>query len=172
MRFENCPEVLKDLITEFAYGTKWKLTSENLETCLTVRKLDISPMFLRQSMWSWEFCTFLPNPCRVFMPIKVYTGRWSDMIDWHAVNELLFRLDFRRNTVSVGGTRQKWFEKFRENWLSIKLFDYFVTFLLSTNAKCFKPTYAVQRADGLSGTNSPFTSARWLLEDYNVWGHF
>ena len=81
-----------------------------------------------------------------------------------------FRLDFRRNAVSVGGTRQKWFEKFRENWLSIKLFDSFVTFLLSTNAKCFKPTYVVQRADGLSGINSPFTSARWLLGDYNVWG--
>ena len=122
-------------------------------------------------MWSWTYRAFLPNPIYCFEPIERYTGKWSDMIDWHAVNELLFRLDYRRTMVRVGGTREQWFDKFRADWTKIRLFDAFYRILLHSRIKIFKPTYAQQRTNQLSSLFSPFQSARWVLEDYRAYGY-
>ena len=170
MSFETLPKVLKNLVCEFAFDANWKITNRNLEMCGKIVRLDISPVFLRQQMWSWSHGTFLPNPLVVFRPIKQFTGRWSDMIDWHSVNELLHRLDFRRKFVRVAGTRLDWFQKFRSNWLNIRLFDSFFRVMLHSATPCFKPTYQMQRFDSLCTFSSPFWSARWILNDYETWG--
>ena len=99
-------------------------------------------------------------------------ARWSDMVDWHAVNELLFRLDYRRRLVKIAGSRKDWFRKFRENWLNVRLFDSFYRVMLHRQQECFKPIYATERFSCLGQMSSPFWSARWLLDDYESWGYF
>ena len=165
MSFERLPKVLKNLVCEFGFGVDWETTHSNLEMCEKIASFHISPVFLRLQMWSWSHGNFLPNPLVVFRPIQQFTGRWSDMIDWHAVNELLYRLDFRRKFVRVAGTRHEWFQKFRNNWLNICLFDSFFRVMLHSAIPCFKPTYQEQRFNCLGTFRSPFWSARWILED-------
>ena len=170
MSFEQLPKVLKNTVCEFAFDSNWYQTVTSLNMCEKVASYEISPVFLRLQMWSWPHGAFLPSPLEVFEPINRYTNRWSDMIDWHAVNELLHRLDYRRRLVRSGGTRHEWFEKFKENWLSVRIFDSFYRAMLNSSIPCFKPTYEQQRFN-LGAMNSPFWSARWLLEDYNHWGY-
>ena len=93
------------------------------------------------------------------------------MIDWHAVNELLYRLDYRRKLVKLGGTRTEWFDMFKKNWMNVRVFDAFYRIMLHAPFACFKPTFERQRCNQLSTMNSPFWSARWLLEDYDHWGY-
>ena len=169
MGFEELPTDLKNLVCGFAYAQNWSKTKSSLQTCEKIASYNISPVFLRLQMWSWAYCAFLPNPLNVFEPICQYTGRWSDMVDWHAVNELMHRLDFRRRIVRMGGTRRQWFRKFKENWLNIVQFDTFYRVMLHSGVKCFKPTYEVVRLEQLSEFRSPFQSARWLLEDFCYW---
>jgi len=169
MGFEDLPKDLKNIVSGFAYDCKWSEVLKDLKTCEQIAEMEISPVFLRPEMWSWTYRAHMPNPLRRFEPIANFTGRWEDMIDWHAVNELMFRLDFRRKFVKVGGTRDQWFCKFRLNWTSIHLFDAFYQVLLYTQVPCFKPLYLPQGFNCLSSWHSPFQSARWILEEG---GHF
>ena len=169
MSFEKLPLDLKDVISAFAYTTKWSKTASSLQMCETIASYSISPMFLRLTMWSWAYGTFLPNPLYVFEPIGQYTGRWADMIDWNAVSELLYRLDYRRRLVRIAGTRSEWFSKFRNNWLNIRLFDSFYRILVHSGVACWKPTYSTQ-LQMMPLPNSPYYSARWILEDFETWG--
>ena len=168
MSFKQLPNDLKNIISDFCYKTSWLETKKSLQICEEVKMLDISPLFLRRQMWSWAYLQFLPNPLSVFEPINRYTGRWSDMIDWHCVNELLFRLDYRRRVVRLAGTRHEWFTKFKSNWMNIGMFDAFYRIIINSGLPCFKPIYERQRANCLT-LNSPFSSARWLLEDFHTW---
>ena len=170
MSFDELPKVLKNVICEFAYASNWEKTHSDLQMCERLNNCGISPVFLRSRMWSWHYCAFINSPLSVFEPIERFTGRWADIVDWHAVNELLFRLDYRRRIVRLGGTRRQWFKKFRQNWLSVREFDSFYRIMLHSSVRCFKPTYELQRVTELSGWNSPIASARWLLEDYETWG--
>ena len=172
MSFEKLPFELKNLVSDFAFKCKWSSTKKSLEMCEKIKELSISPLFLRLNMWSWSYGEFLPSPLHIFEPIERFTGRWGDLVDWHCVNELLFRLDYRRRIVRAGGTRHEWFGRFRKNWLNIQLFDTFYRLVITSGLPCYKPIYETLRAQQLSCWNSPFTSARWLLEDYNTWGDF
>jgi len=166
MRFSNLPKDVKNIVCGFAYDQNWEKTASSLRICLETKKLHISPVFLRLQMWSWTYLAFIPSPLYVFEPIHNFTGRWADMVDWHAVNELLFRLDYRKSIVRIAGCRKDWYKKFTTNWLNIRLFDSFYRILLHSGFNCFKPTYMHQGANCL-GTG-PMLSARWLLEDWTV----
>lgn len=170
MSFEELPKVLKNMVCEFAYDVNWEKTQSSLRMCETIKNYALSPVFLRPEMWSWHYCQFVASPLHVFEPIHRYTGRWSDIVDWHAVNELLYRLDYRRRIVKVGGTRLQWFQKFKRNWLNVRQFDTFYRIMLHSQIRCFKPTYEQQRVEQLASWNSPYGSARWLLEDYESYG--
>lgn len=171
MSFEDLPIELKNLVSVFAYNTKWQQTKADLAMCAQINDAHISPVFLRGQMWSWSYRSFLPSPLVAFEPLNQLTGRWSDLVDWNVVNELLFRLDYRRALVRMGGTRSQWFAKFKKNWLQICLFDAFYRLLLHSNERIYKPTYTSLRSQQLtSGLNSPIYSARWVLEDWDQFG--
>lgn len=166
MSFERLPKVLKSIVCNFAFRCNWEQTSASLEMCDKIKKYNISPLFLRLQMWSKDYQCFMPSPLSIFEPIERFTDRWRDLVDWHAVNELLFRFDYRRSFVKYAGSRHDWFVKFRDDWTTVRLFDAFYRVLLHSGIKCFKPTYEVQRMSQLSDGHSPFRSARWLLADY------
>ena len=171
MSFGELPIDLKNLVSGFAYDTGWRKTKTDLAMCVEINAAHISPLFLRAHLWSWTYRSFLPSPLMVFEPLNQLTGRWSDLVDWNVVNELMFRLDYRRALVRMGGTRSQWFAKFKENWMQICLFDAFYRLLLHSTERIYKPTYTTLRAGQLTaGLNSPIYSARWVLEDWDNFG--
>ena len=164
MSFDDLPIDLKNIVSEFAYFVKWKTVLKDLETCEKIKKMQLSSVFSREVMWSRMYREYIPNPLHTFEPICNYTGQWKDYVDWHAVEELLWRLDFRRKFVKNLYSRVQWFEKFGQSWCNIAAFDNFYRFLLCTRVPCFKPLYKPQGFSCLKSYRSPYISARWLLE--------
>jgi hypothetical protein len=165
MKFLELPKDLKNIVSGFAYDCKWEIVEENLRVCKEIRKMQISIVFTREIMWSAKYRDFIPNPLRVFEPICNFTGLWADYIDWHAVQELLWRLDFRRKFVKLVNSRKEWRELFRVSWRNIEQFDNFYNFLLYTRVPCFKPLWEPCGFDCLKSFRSPYLSARWWVHN-------
>jgi hypothetical protein len=163
MGFVHLPKDLKNIVCSFAYDCSWGIVEENLKQCGTVKAMQIHPVFTRQTMWSLKYQEYLPSPLIRFEPIQNFSHNWQDYIDWHAVQELLWRLDFRRKFVKLVHSRREWRKLFKENWANIVLFDGFYRFLLYTRVPCFKPLWKPCGFNHLKSYRSPFVSARWWL---------
>ena len=164
MGFDGLPKDLKNMVSEFAYDCKWEIVKNDLEMCTTVQEMDISSVFTRNVMWSHKYQAYLPNPLFEFEPIRNYTGSWGDFFDWHAVQEFLWRLDFRRRFVKLVHTRREWRVLFKNDWKNILMLDSFYRFLLYTRVPCFKPLWKPCGFKCMKSFRSPFLSARWWLE--------
>ena len=165
MGFEDLPLDLKNIVSEFCYDCKWEIVEKDLDTCKTLQQMEISSVFTRDVMWSSKYREFLRSPLFEFEPIQNYTGSWADYIDWHAVQEFLWRLDFRRRFVKLVHTRREWRLLFKEDWQNIVMLDAFYRFLLYTRVPCFKPLWKPLGFTCMKSCRSPFRSARWWLED-------
>ena len=164
MGFKDLPNDLKNIVSDFAYKCKWETVENDLEMCKTIKKMQISDVFVRNVMWSSKYFEYMPSPLIEFEPIQNFTGAWSDYIEWHAVKELIWRLDFRRRYVRWMNTREQWRAKLAANWRVIESFDGFFRFLLYTRVPCFKPIWKNTGFNSLKTHRSPHTSARWWLE--------
>ena len=164
MSFEELPNELKCVISDFAWECKWKDVQKDLNTCDEIKSLKISSVFLRQQMWSLKYKRYIPNPLTTFEPICNYTGEWFDFIDWCSVQEMLWRLDFRRKIVRIVQTRDGWRKILMKNWRNIKVLDEFYKFLLYTQVNCFKPSCKPVRFNCLQSYMSPYMCARWWLQ--------
>jgi hypothetical protein len=165
MGFEELPKDLKNIVSAFAYDCGWEIVEKDLEMCKVVNGMELSGVFTRHVMWSAKYKEFIPSPLLAFEPIQNYTGFWGDYIDWHAVQELMWRLDFRRKFVKLMRSREEWRRLFRNDWRTILLFDSFYRFLLYTRVPCFKPLWKLCGFNCLKSFRSPFQSARWWLDD-------
>ena len=163
MGFEGLPLDLKNIISDFAYECKWETVEENLVMCETVKQMHISSVFTREIMWSSKYREYIPCPFRCFEPIQNYSGTWADYIDWCAVTELLWRLDFRRRYVRLMFTRAEWRALFKGDWRNISGFDDFYRFLLYTRVPCFKPLWKPLSFNGLKSFRSPYNPKWWWL---------
>ena len=94
MVFCELPTDLKNVICSFAYDTKWETVKENLDMCEKVAKMNLHDVLTNKKMWSFKYRAYIYNPLIVFEPIENYNSNWREYIDWCAVNEILFRLDF------------------------------------------------------------------------------
>jgi len=141
MAFHGLPEDLKNVICSFAYDTKWKTVTKSLNQCEKVAKMNLHKVLTNEKMWSFKYRAYIPNPLIVFEPIENYNSHWREYIDWCAVNEILFRLDFRRKWVNFVFSRDQWSNLFSESWESIEHFDSFFRFLLNTRVDCLKPLW-------------------------------
>ena len=164
MGFGDLPEDLKNIVSSYAYDCKWGTVEKDLEMCEFVRGMHISPVFTRDVMWSKKYREYRMNPFQMFEPIQNYTGSWADYFDWHSVQELLWRLDFRRRFVRLVHSRMEWRLLFNTTWQNIEHFDNFYRFLLYTRVPCFKPLWKPCGFNCLKTYRSPFLSARWFLE--------
>jgi len=164
MVFDELPKELKNIIAGYAYDMKWQEVVTDLQMCEKVRRMDISGVFTRQIMWSKKHREYIPSPLIAFHPIRHYTGCWADYIDWHSVQELLWRLDFRLRFVRFCNSRYDWRESFKKNWENIKVFDHFYRFLLYTRVPCFKPLWKRCGFSCLKSYRSPCVTARWWLD--------
>jgi len=165
MGFDELPRDLKDIVSAFAYQCKWETVEKDMNMCDLVREMNLSPVFTRSEMWSGKYRAYIPCPFEKFEPIQNFTGSWADYIDWHAVHELLWRLDFRRKFVKLVNSREGWRASFKEDWRNIVNFDTFYCFLLYSRVPCFKPLWKPGGFTSLQSYRSPFVSARWWIED-------
>lgn len=168
MGFVALPKDLKNMICAFAYDSDWELVKKDMDVCFEIKTWDITPLFVRDVMWSRKYRQYIPSPLKKFEPIANFTGEWTDYIDWHTVQELMWRLDFRRKAVKYVGSRQTWRTMFKDDWTSVQVFDSFYRFLLYTRVPCFKPLWSTIRFDHLKSYMSPVVSARWWLEEFTV----
>ena len=163
MGFDKLPKDLKNFVSDFPYGCKWEIVEKDFETLHDLNQMKLSDVFLRDVMWSQLYKEFVPPPWVKFEPIRNFTGAWYDCIDWHVVQEVLWRLDFRLRFVKMMNTRQEWRRAFKRDWRSIQSFDCFYRFLLYTRVRCFKPIWKPIGFSCLVTYRSPFWSARWFL---------
>ena len=164
MGFNDLHLDLKNIVSSFAFDCKWVIVEKDLKICEMVMQMNISPVFTRRIMWSAMYMDYIPNPLLEFEPIQNYTGFWGDYIDWHAVNELLWRLDFRRKFVKMIYSRTEWRLLFKASWKNIEMFDSFYRFLLYTRVPCFKPLWKPCGFNCLQSIRT-FVSARWWVND-------
>ena len=141
MTFLNLPLDLKNVVCDFAYECNFETVENNVAECILLNKMEISSVFLQNMVWSVRDYRYIPSPLRVFEPISAFRG-WAHLIDWDAVFELLWRLDFRRKCVKLVKSRDEWDNLFKEDWRNIYVFDSFYRFLLYTRVPCFKPLWS------------------------------
>ena len=166
MSFSALPKDLKNIVTDFAYEASWENVRENLEVCENIKKMNLSPVLVRFTMWSFKYQTFMPSPLMEFEPICNFTGRWSDYIDWSAVQEILFRLDYRRRWVNFVYSRDDWRKLFEQNWTNIEQFDAFFRFLIYTKVDCLKPLWKQMGFGCLKSYGYPYVNGRWWLNGF------
>jgi hypothetical protein len=141
MRIVDLPKDLKNIVSDFAFGTNWKTVEQDLQKVDEIIAMRLNSIFLKSTMWSRLHFVYVPSPLYIFAPICTFSGSWEDVIDWHVVNELLWRLDFRRKYVRSVASRRDWRNRFLSNWRTISHFDDFYTFLLVSRVPCFKPIW-------------------------------
>ena len=141
MGFYELPKDLKNIVCQFAYNTNYDAVENDLQTIEKIQGWKLSKIFLRHNVYSSHYMNTIPNPLVQFEPICNFSGRWRDVIDWGVVDEMLWRLDFRRKFVKTIRTRCQWRQMLNTNWEKIQLFDNFYIFLLVTNVPCFKPCW-------------------------------
>ena len=141
MGFHDLPLDLKNVVCDIAYGCKWESVKESLEVCESIKKMDLAPVLLRETMWSNVYVSQRPSILTEFEPIENFSKCWAEVIDWSVVQELLFRLDFRRKFVRLVFSRCEWRALFKQDWRNIQVFDGFFRFLMYTRVNCFKPLW-------------------------------
>ena len=141
MEFAGLPTDLKNLICEIAYGATLKTVKKDVETCVLIKKMHLHPLFLRDLVWSRRTWDYEVSPIHVFEPISAFSNKWEDVFDWQVVQEMLWRLDFRRRSVRCLFKRHEWVASFCNDWQNIAAFSDFFCFLLYTRVPCFKPVW-------------------------------
>ena len=141
MAFYELPKDLKNIVCRFAYNTTYEAVENDLQKIEKIKGWNLSEIFLRKHVYSSHHMDMVASPIDVFQPICNICGRWTDLINWGVVDEMLWRLDFRRKFVKSIRTRAEWRTMLRVNWEQIQLFDNFYIFLLVTNVPCFKPCW-------------------------------
>ena len=141
MGFAELPKDLKNIVCRFAYDTNYEAVENDLQMIEKIKSWKLTTLFIRQNVYSNYHMSVVTNPLYVFEPICNICGRWNDLFDWGVVDEILWRLDFRRKFVKSIRTREQWHVTLRNDWKQLQLFDNFYIFLLVTNVPCFKPAW-------------------------------
>ena len=140
------PDVLQDLVIDFAFNLPKDDVLESLRVILGIVDMDLPFFFLKESIWSWHYARFLPNPVYSFMPIHYYNGRYSELFDDDALCCLLLGLDFRRRNVRMFGSRQRWLDRIVTCWRSVEPLSAFFKMLLRSKTPIMKHRSAFIRA--------------------------
>ena len=62
MHFQQLPNVLQDMICDFAWKTEWEHVRLNLEHMFRIKKYNLPPIFFRPYIFCTEFGGYVPNP--------------------------------------------------------------------------------------------------------------
>ena len=146
VNFSVLPSVLQDLVLDFAFNLPKTDVLESLNVILSIIDMDLPFFFFRESIWSWHYNKFLPNPVFSFMPIHYYNGIYSELFDDDALCCLLLGLDFRRRNVRMFGSRQRWLDRIVRCWRCVEPFAAFFKMLLRSKTPIMKQRTCLVRA--------------------------
>ena len=138
VNFSVLPSVLQDLVLDFAFNLPKTDVLESLDVILSIIDMDLPFFFFRESIWSWHYNKFLPNPVFSFMPIHYYNGIYSELFDDDALCCLLLGLDFRRRNVRMFGSRQRWLDRIIRCWRCVEPFAAYFKMLLRSKTPIMK----------------------------------
>ena len=138
VKFSVLPSVLQDLVLDFAFNLPKTDVLESLDVILSIIDMDLPFFFFRESIWSWHYNKFLPNPVFSFMPIHYYNGIYSELFDDDALCCLLLGLDFRRRNVRMFGSRQRWLDRIIQCWRCVEPFAAYFKMLLRSKTPIMK----------------------------------
>ena len=110
----------------------------SLETVLAIIHMELPFFFFREKIWSWHYNEFLTNPVRTFLPIEYYNGRYCELFDDDAMFCLLLGLDFRRRSVKMFGSRQRWLDRIMRSWKCVEPFGAYYKMLLRSQGPIMK----------------------------------
>ena len=138
VNFSVLPSVLQDLVLDFAFNLPKTDVLESLNVILSIIDMDLPFFFFRESIWSWHYNKFLPNPVFSFMQIHYYNGIYSELFDDDALCCLLLGLDFRRRNVRMFGSRQRWLDRIIQCWRCVEPFAAYFKMLLRSKTPIMK----------------------------------
>ena len=138
VKLGDLPCVLQELVFQFAYNMPRDDVLRSLETILTIIHMELPFFFFREKIWSWHYNEFLTNPVRTFLPIEYYNGRYCELFDDDAMFCLLLGLDFRRRSVKMFGSRQRWLDRIMRSWKCVEPFGAYYKMLLRSQGPIMK----------------------------------
>ena len=70
MSFGDCPVVLQDLITLFAWELPFEKVDRQLSAVLTIKDANLPNMFFSRLLWNWRERRNIANPVLIFCPVE------------------------------------------------------------------------------------------------------
>ena len=134
----SLPDVLQELVLEFAFNLPKHQVLTSLQVILDIVDMKLPFFFFREKIWSWSCNNFMPNPVFSFMPIEYYNGRFCELFDDDAMFCLLLGLDFRRKNVRMFGSRQTWLNRIVTSWRCVEPLAAYYRMLLRTRSPIMK----------------------------------
>ena len=139
MTFGCIPTELQDLVVGFCWEITHAELQEELKTIELIKSWNIDPLFVERKMYRRREWYKSLTPLRVYEPIEHFGG-WDRLFDWFMVDEVLFRLDFRKKAVNYLGSREHWRESVTTDWKEVFRFNDFYRDTLK-NGVPWKPTF-------------------------------
>ena len=133
MTIQSLPLVLRDLITEFAWGAGSYESYLVASVACEVNTWDIPEMFVRRYHMSWKDMCLHVSPLKVFNA-AIPPHEWFREDICYMTLQLL---DFRRRNVKAHGNRLRWMCRLKNDWTTILSFSSFYLELL-TDARNWK----------------------------------
>ena len=144
MTFCSLPTELQDVIVGFCWKITFAELLEELETLELIKSWNIDPLFVHRALTKLLGWRSQVTPLQVFEPICDFGG-WCRLFDWPMVEEVLFRMDFRKRMVNCRGSRDHWHHLVITDWKEIYCFSEFYKDLLVSHGVPWKPTYIGER---------------------------
>ena len=132
------PPELQEIVMMYTYNLPLKSVKRSLDTIMYILDMKLPFFFLKRNIWSWHYHAFLPNPCRVFLPIEYFTGNYIDIFEDDTLYSLLLGLDFRRREVRKFGSRNLWMRRLCTCWKAVESFSSYYKMLLRTKTPILK----------------------------------
>ena len=144
-KVNELPLVLQDIVYMFAYNLPKTAVQYNLQTLLEINSWQLPFFFFRTKIWSWHWKTFLPNPCKEFMPIEYYCGTFRAIFDEDAVYCFLLGLDFRMRNVRAFGNRAQWERRILQSWRHMDSLANFYWMVMRSKTRVLRKTRWAER---------------------------
>ena len=140
MHFCALPDVLQDLVTDFAWKMSAKVIHKNVDDVLRIKSFDLPPLFFKVYIFDRRICKYITSPLLVYEPF----WEMKELFNTFRIQELLYSLDFRKRNVKVAGSRYFWMGAFEEHYINLLQFGMFYKMLLSSGRNIWTPTYMKQ----------------------------
>ena len=132
------PQVLVDLVLDFAYSLSTDTIKADLETILMIKRWKLPFWFTEEKVWSWKYRKYLPSPLNVYTPIIYFGGTYQELFNIDTVWSFLEGLDFRIKEVRAFGSRRLWQSRLTHSWRTYDALSSFYKYLLKTNMRVLK----------------------------------